>query len=100
MAKRKMPNKNTPRELREIPEEFTSLKSQDTVVDKITEVIVVNCATLNVRKEAQKRDNVLLVVPSGERLSLLKAGDVWSLVESIKRGKQGWVMSEFIKKVE
>jgi uncharacterized protein YgiM (DUF1202 family) len=100
MAKRKLYTNNTPKELRSIPEVITPVKDQEPVVNKVTTVTVYNCSTLNVRKEPEKKDNILFVVPVGESLTLLKAGGPWSLVESASKGKSGWVMSEYIKKVE
>lgn len=100
MAKRKLYTNNTPKELRPIPEELKSVKGQEPVVDKIDKVVVFNCTTLNVRKEAVKKDNILFVVPSGETLTLLKEEGGWSMVESDLRGKSGWVMSEYLKKVK
>lgn len=100
MAKRRIPNKNTPKELREIPEEIKTLNSKEVISDKVAEVTVVKCKTLNVRKEPEKGDNVIFVVSVGDNLTLLKEKPNWSLVESVKHGKTGWVMSEFVELVQ
>lgn len=100
MSKRKMPTNKVNRELRQIPEELKVTNVETPKEVKPTVAKVVNCKTLNVRRTPEKKDNVILVFPLGENVNLIKETDDWTLVESIRTGKSGWVMSSYLQKVE
>lgn len=61
-------------------------------------VEVYGCPALNVRKEPQKRSDVLEVVHEGAKLKVIKAIPNWYQVET-ENGTTGYVMAEYTKEV-
>lgn len=98
MAKRNLPNKNVRNDSRPVREDVVPEVKVESVEQKSVMVTVVNCSALSVRSGPEKKDNLLFVVPVGEKFSLLREMAEWSMVESPIRGKSGWVMNFYIEK--